>query len=272
MAYSVHPYKWPTIGKTTSHIAQVVMKDIKHFFYQFYRPNNAVLVLTGKLNHKTVEQFCKQWFEPIPAGMIDQSALPQEPKLQQAQYKVLKGDVPAQRIYKAYHMPGRAMKAYYTALLLCNLLGEGHSSLLYKQLVLQQELYTHIEVYTTDTLDTGLLVMVGSLKPGITFEKAEAALLAALQDMENITVQQLQKVKNQLEAQYIFSQVDLMNRAQGLAFSTILGDTNLINHEIACIQQIQREEIQNMAHRLLFEQPCTTIYYQASPLNNKTIV
>ena len=33
MAYKVHPYQWPTIGKEVSHIAQATMKEVKDFFF-----------------------------------------------------------------------------------------------------------------------------------------------------------------------------------------------------------------------------------------------
>ena len=47
LAYKVHPYQWATIGKNTEQIDAVEMEDVKHFFYKFYRPNNAIMVLAG---------------------------------------------------------------------------------------------------------------------------------------------------------------------------------------------------------------------------------
>ena len=35
MAYKVHPYQWPTIGKDISHIENATMEDVKAFFYKF---------------------------------------------------------------------------------------------------------------------------------------------------------------------------------------------------------------------------------------------
>jgi zinc protease len=56
LAYQVHPYKWPTIGKEVSHIENATMEDVKSFFFKYYIPNNAFLVVAG--NVKT-EDTCR---------------------------------------------------------------------------------------------------------------------------------------------------------------------------------------------------------------------
>ena len=43
LAYTVHPYRYPVIGKEFSHIEQVTPDDERRWFYSHYAPNNAVL-------------------------------------------------------------------------------------------------------------------------------------------------------------------------------------------------------------------------------------
>ena len=50
LAFRVHPYRWPTIGKELSHIEQATLDEVKSFFYRFYAPNNAVLAVTGNIS------------------------------------------------------------------------------------------------------------------------------------------------------------------------------------------------------------------------------
>ena len=50
LAYKVHPYSWPTIGKEISHIENATLDDVKAFFKSFYCPNNAVLVVAGNIS------------------------------------------------------------------------------------------------------------------------------------------------------------------------------------------------------------------------------
>ena len=35
LAYKVHPYQWPTIGKELSHVENAQMEDVKAFFYKY---------------------------------------------------------------------------------------------------------------------------------------------------------------------------------------------------------------------------------------------
>src|SRR5690606_41541333 len=55
LAYKVHPYKWATIGKEISHIENATMDDVKAFFYKYYIPNNAVLLVAGNVKTEDVK-------------------------------------------------------------------------------------------------------------------------------------------------------------------------------------------------------------------------
>ncbi|WP_339043864.1 pitrilysin family protein [Cardinium endosymbiont of Tipula unca] len=262
MSYTVHSYNWPTIGKELSHIENATMRDVKDFFYKFYRPNNAVLVVAGKVKRKEVEALCKKWFESIPAGTSYHRSLSQEPDQLLPRRRVVEGDVPLNMLYKAYHMPGKYMHGYHAAEVLCNLLGEGKSALLHAHLVEAQERYTRIDTYTTESFDPGLFVISGSLTDGVGLEESEHALLEVLKKIASTTTTELEKVKNQLEAHLIFFQVDLVNRAQDLAAATLLGDTNFVNSEIESIRNVCLEEVQAIAQNILREQNCATLYYK----------
>ncbi|WP_419241387.1 M16 family metallopeptidase [Cardinium endosymbiont of Nabis limbatus] len=265
MAYTTHPYKWPTIGQSLSHIEAITMDDVKAFFYKFYRPNQAILVVAGKVTTPQVAALCKKWFEPIPAGPPYHRFLPQEPDQTQPRHKAVQGNVPFPMLYKAYHMPGKGMPGYYAAEVLCNLLGEGKSSLLHANLVEKQALYTRIDAYTTESLDPGLFVISGSLTEKIPFEAAESALIEVLKQIKDTPLAALEKVKNQMEAQLVFGQVHLIHRAQELANATLEGDTNLANKKIEYIRQVDLEAVQTIAEMVLKKENCSTLYYQTIP-------
>jgi zinc protease len=72
----------------------------------------------------------------------------------------------------------------------------------------------------------------------------------------------LQKVKNQAETTTIFGEVDLLNRAMGLAYAAFLGNPELINEELEIVKSITPEEITAAAKNVLREENCTTLYYQ----------
>ena len=77
MAYKVHPYRWPTIGKVPKHVEDATIDDVKAFFYKYYRPNNAILVVAGKVKAAEVRKMAEKWFGDIPAGPKHLRQLPQ---------------------------------------------------------------------------------------------------------------------------------------------------------------------------------------------------
>ena len=264
LAYTTHPYRWPTIGRDISHIEQATMGDVKEFFGKFYVPNNAVLVVAGGVTLETVKELSKKWFEPIPAGPIHRRNLPQE--LPQAAPRCLSvtADVPLNALYKAYHMPGRLSASYHAVDLLATLLGEGRSSRLYAQLVDELSYFNTIAAYTMETADPGLLLLSGTLNEGVSFEAAEAGLQNVIEALHNDLVpnEELDKAKNHLEAYQVFSAVDILHCAQELAHATLLGDTNLVNQEVIQRSLVTPAAIQHVAQTVLQPNNSATLHYR----------
>ncbi len=264
LAYTQHPYRWPTIGKEISHIEKAAMKDVKDFFYKFYVPNNAVLVVAGAVQYEEVKELSEKWFAPIPAGPAHKRILPKEPLQTSSKSLKITADVPLNAFYKAYHMPGRLSQDYHAVELMTDILGGGKSAKLYKQLVDTKQYFNAIGAYTTETVDPGLCIISGSLNDGVSFEVVEEeiqSIVAALQH-QPIIEQELNKAKNRAEAHRVFSEVDLLYRAQELAMATILGNTDLVNQEVDKVHKVTPEAIQKMAQYILTPENCATIYYQ----------
>ena len=80
LAYQQHPYRWMTIGKELSHIEQASLQDVKEFFYKFYRPVNAVMVVAGNVTVDQVKALSEKWFGDIPAGEPYRRNLPALPR------------------------------------------------------------------------------------------------------------------------------------------------------------------------------------------------
>src|ERR1019366_9033044 len=98
LAYKVHPYQWPVIGKDLSHIEQVQMQSAKNFFFKYYRPNNAVLVVAGNVKTEEVKQLAEKWFGEIPAGETIDRNIPAEPAQTEERVLDVKADVPVNAI------------------------------------------------------------------------------------------------------------------------------------------------------------------------------
>jgi zinc protease len=271
LAYREHPYRWNTIGKDISHIAEATLDDVRAFFYKYYLPNNAVLVVAGNVSTEQVKQLSAKWFGPIPAGPAYVRNLPAEPRQAEARFLETsapegRAPVPLDSLYKVWHMPARFATDFQTADLLGDLLGRSKSSRLYQKLVKEQPLFSNLGAYITATSDPGLLVVSGTPNPGVSLEEADAAVQSVLQEMMDRPVpdEEVAKVKNQAEATLAFSEVELLNRAMNLAFAAVAGDPELVNQESAKIQAVTVKGLQTMARQVLRPDNCSTMYYRKS--------
>ncbi|MDB5264078.1 MAG: peptidase [Adhaeribacter sp.] len=271
LSYAVHPYKWPTIGKEISHIAEARMEDVRNFFRKHYSPINAILVIAGNITFEKARDLTEKWFGPIPSGEKYVRNLPQEPIRTQARVLEHTANVPLTGIYKTYLMPGRTDTDYYAADLVGDILGRGKSSRLYSQLVKERKLFNSLSASCTGSNDKGLLLIQGKLNEGVDPQEANAAIEEVNQILmkEMVGEEELTKVKNHAEASIVFSEIELLNRAMNLAHSKLLGDANLINLESDNVQAVTTRDILQQAQNILRPDNCATLIYHADPKEEK---
>mgnify|MGYP001188379074 FL=1 len=260
-AYQLHPYRWPTIGKKISHIADINMQDVKAFFNTYYAPSNAILVIAGNVTIAEAQQLCTKWFAPIEDHNVNKRIITKEPKQTQSRQVDLKANVPQNAIYKAYHMPGRISNQYQVNDLLSDILGRGKSSLLHQFGVKKSQIFSSLSSYVTGSIDPGLMIISGRLSDNVTFENAEKTLANSMQELIIQTSESLKKVKNMAVSSITFGEINLLNRAISLAYSTNLGDTDLVNKEIDIIESVTEKDLSYAIHTTLLESNCTTLYY-----------
>jgi zinc protease len=269
LAYRVHPYQWATIGKEISHIEDAALEDVKEFFFRYYVPNNAILVVAGNVDVDQVRKLSEKWFGPIQSGMKTRN-LPSEPKQLEKRFLEVKANVPASAFYKTYHMPGRFDRDYYAIDLLNDMLSRGQSSRLYHELVKEKEIFTSISSFVMGTIDPGLLVISGRVKEGVSLENAEMEVNSVIDQLigKGTTIDELEKVKIQAESTLEFGEVEVLNRAMNLAFAKLSGNANLVNEERGNISAVTVEDIQRVARDILREENSSVMYYHADNNGN----
>ncbi len=264
LAYTIHPYRWATIGMKTEHIQLATLDDVQKFHETYYGPDNAVLCLCGNISHENAMDLAAKWFGDIPGARRKKREIPMEPQQSVARLLDVEADVPMDALYKAYHMPGRGGKEYLRADLAGDLLGRGKSCRLYQRLVKEQQIFNSIDAFVTGSSDPGLVIISGKVRPGFQVEDADNAVVEVIESLqENITGSELEKVINQYESTHLFAETELMHKAQSLAYFHALGDTLLINREIGMVREFKKEEIQETTRAILTKQNCSTMYYRS---------
>ncbi|MDP4151621.1 MAG: pitrilysin family protein [Bacteroidota bacterium] len=265
LVYTRHPYRWMTIGKELAHIEQAKLRDVKDFFFKYYRPVNAVLVVAGNVHTDQVRALAEKWFGDIDTGEKYIRNLPAEPKQHGARRLEVKADVPLDALYKCYPMAARTDPGYYVADLISEVLGGGASSRLHQSLIKEKKLFSQIECYHTGSTDPGLVVIEGKLIKGIRLEDADKAVEEEIARLLSgkIEEKELMKVKNKTESAILFEDMSVMNRANSLAIYELLGDANMMNTELARYQAVTADEILATGREIFHPDNSNTMYYNS---------
>ena len=264
LAYTTHPYKWMTIGKELKHVEDATLSDVKDFFFKYYRPCNAILVVAGNVQLEEVKRLAEKWFGPIESGTPYKRNLPQEPAQQEDRYLDVNADVPVDALYMAWHMCDRLDPRYFATDLLTDILGGGASSRLHQKLVKERQLFAGISCYHLGTLDPGLVVIDGKLVSGVTMEMAEAAIREEVTRIveQPVSDRELKAVINKTESMIAFEDMSVLNRANSLAFYELLGDASLINKELEKYQAVTAGDIQKVAGEIFHAGNCNILRYK----------
>jgi zinc protease len=264
LAYKVHPYRWPTIGKDLSHIANATLDEVKDFFFRFYAPNNAVLAVTGNISWEETVRLTGKWFAPIPRREVPVRQLPQEPVQTEELRQTVERNVPLDALFMAYHMCDREDADYYAFDILSDILSNGRSSRLSRRLVQEQKLFASIDAYISGTRDAGLLQISGKPAAGVSLEQAEAGIRRELEELRQHPVgeQELEKVKNKFESTQIFGNIHYLNVATNLAWFELTGQAEDIDREVDKYRAVTAEQLQTVARQAFREENGVVLYYK----------
>lgn len=263
LAYKVHPYRWATIGKEIKHIEDATMDDVKAFFYNFYRPNNAIITVAGNISLEYTKTLVSKWFADIEKAEVKRNSIEKEPAQTEERRETVKADVPYDALYMAWHCAERTDDRFYTTELITNILSGSASSRLYNRLVKDAEIFSEIHCYQTDSTDAGLVIIQGNLAEGKSVEEGEQAIWKELSTLlqNGCTDVELEKVKNKKETIYTYSETEVLTKAMNLAYYEYIGDADLINTEMDKYRAVTKDDIVNVSREIFTKQNCSVLSY-----------
>jgi len=263
MAYKDHSYRWPTIGLVPEHVENANLDDVKSFFYSYYRPNNAILVLSGNISLKKAKEQCQKWFGNIPKGEQKVSNIIREKVQTKPRIKKVFGEVPSTAFYLAFHMPDRLHKDYPVCDLLSDAFANGRSSRLYQKFCKDEQICSTIDAYITGAIDPGLFIIEGKLMPEFTMEETLDKIWDCIHSMqsESIEERELKKLKNKVESGLVYAEVNILNKAMNLAYFEHIGDLELINKQTSIYQEITAKDLQAAAKKYLTKENSNLLLY-----------
>jgi len=272
-AYHVHPYKWPVIG-SMAHLEAAEENDYKQFYKDFYVPNNAVLSIAGDIDIDAAKAGIEKFFSGIPKS-TQPVYRPRvvEPALMAEIRDTIWDNIQLPAVIQAYRIPAQGTKDYYAVDMVSRILSNGESSRLYKSLVDEQQKALFVGNFPLALEDPGVSLTFGITNMGVDVNGLETAIDEQIGKVQNelITDKEFQKLRNQIEAEYVTNNSRNAGIAESLAtYYMFFGDANLINNEIDRYLAVTREDIQAAAKKYLVKSNRVTLHYLPKSQENKS--
>ncbi len=206
-AFTVHPYKRPTIGYDQD-IRNLTRKDVQEFFEIYYVPNNMTVAIVGDVDPDRVRELAQIYFGRYPAKPAPPEVTLVEPPQRETREVTL--TLKSEPIYlEGFHRPSlnHPDSAVYDAI--AAILSDGRTSRLYKSLVEEQQIALSAQGFTGFPGDKhpNLMMLYGATAPGHTVEEVGAALDEEVERLktEPVTPEELERVKTQARASLLYS-------------------------------------------------------------------
>jgi zinc protease len=251
-AFTVHPYKYPTIGSMAD-LEAASIEDVREFFRTFYVPNNATLILVGDFNSKETLGLVEQYLGRVPkSGRPVPRDIPAEPPMTKERRVRLEESWPLPAVVVAHHITFDGHPDSYPLHIASKVLSDGQSSRIYRTLVYEKQIALAAFGGGNIIEDPNLFFAVAIVQPGKTPEQAVDALIAELDRLaaEPISGAELQQAKNQFARDYILGRESNKDKANFLGHAAVIHDDIktadgefdiFMNMTVADVQRVARK-------------------------------
>lgn len=271
VAYAAHPYGWPVIGWMND-IQTATVDDALAYYKLYYQPSNAFLVIVGDVDADDIFARVEKAFAPIPAQAAPPPMRSVEPEQKGERRVTLRKEAELPMVAVAYHAPNAPHPDSAALEVLNAILGDGQSSRLHKDLVYEKQIARSAGTsYDRQSIDPGLFVLYGQPLPGKKAADLEKALLAEVEAIKAkpVDARELEKVKNAMEADFVFAQDSLFYQGMLLGQFETLGDWRQIDQFMPAVRAVTAEDVQRVARTYLTEENRTVAVLDPLPVTGK---
>jgi len=252
-AFQIHPYHWPIVGWMED-IRRFTLEDLRAYYKTYYNPVNAFIVAAGDLRKEELLPAIERAFGSIPKGKApEQDKGSEEPQKGERRIFV-KREAQLSFIVRGYHIPNLLNHDGYVLEVIEAILSGGKSSRLHKKLVYEKELVLSVDAENSLlSRDPGLFYLSAELLPGKEVAEVEKALDEEIERLqkEEVSERELEKVKNQLEASFVYGQDSMFFQAMLIAQHEIASDWRAIDNYLPSIRKVTPQDIVRVAKQYL---------------------
>lgn len=178
-------YQWEVLGDR-AHIESATLNEVATFFNAYYRPDNAVLVISGHIDFRNAQVSVEKYFGSIEGKHNPIKRNPFAQSMKRHGSIEYTDAVPLPALFKSYHFDGFLTGTSIHADILASAFGDGKSSRLYASLVREKQLASGVFCYADQREHASLLTFSATAAhAGISIEELSEALDAEIQGMEH---------------------------------------------------------------------------------------
>ena len=246
-----HPYGFP-VGGTKADVETFTLNQVQDFYQQYYQPNNAVLVVTGDIDHGQVLELVDRTFGVIvnqgqPSSESPVPFAPPHPASTEPLILEEPGSIVLmERIYPLVSNQHPDVPALD---MMDSILNAGHQSRLHQEMV-ESGLVNHVNAYSATLIDGGWYDLSISAPPEADLAPIKHALDATLASLylSPISDAEVQRARTQLKTQFILSNRDIDTQGSQIAYNEVAtGDYQFSDRYLEALDQVTAEEIQRVA-------------------------
>ena len=178
-----HNYGHSTIGEK-SDIEDAPIERLQAFYREYYQPDNAVLVITGKIDEQKTLNMVHEYFGAItkPTRKL-KTTYTKEPTQDGERRVTLRRSGDVQAISVMYRTPAGSHPDYAALVVLANLLTDEPSGRLYKAMV-ETKKASSVGGSSSGFAEGGMAYFVAELRLEQSMAEAETAMLGTLDDLK----------------------------------------------------------------------------------------
>ncbi len=249
-AFLWHNYGHSPIG-ARSDIERVPIDRLQAFYRHFYQPDNAMLVVAGKIDEAKTLALVNQFYSPIakPTRQL-RVTYTAEPTQDGERSVTLRrvGDI--QALFALYHVPSGTHEDFPAVEIASTILGEQPAGRLYKALV-EPGKAAAVGSGTLRVMDPGVMLAFAAVRTERSLDDVQAIMLSLLDDLKSkpFTDEEVNRSKTQFAKGFELLMNNSQNAARNLSEWQAMGDWRLLFLYRDRIQKVTRAQVQQAAEK-----------------------
>jgi zinc protease len=261
LAFTVHPYGWPTIGWMED-IRSMAMDDVQRFYRTYYAPNNAIVVVVGDVEEKSLLELVERHYGAIAPAQLPAERQVEEPAQRGERRRRFAKPTPAPKLLRGYRAVSQDHPDWAALSFVASLLSSGPSSRLYRRLVVEREMALAADCDVAPLRDPGLFRISVQLTRDHQPEAAEAEVDAVLADLANNRIDdvEIEKVRSAVETDFWSELEGMDGRAEAIGHHQVtLGDFRRLFDVAGALARVTPEDVQRAVRTYLVAEHCSSI-------------